>query len=117
MAATEMLPDDLDDDATERTPWYGTRAGQALLTVGVLAGAILAWWGYVRATGLSALILPTPYAVWESLVENTANGLLPLHLRTTFAEIALGFLLGSVLGIALGTLTALSALMRALLGP
>jgi NitT/TauT family transport system permease protein len=115
----ETGPDEADTDAdpSARTPWYGTRSGQALLTIGVLAGVLLAWWGYVRAMGLSALILPTPYAVWESLVENTANGLLPLHLWTTFAEIALGFLLGSMLGIALGTLTALSPLMRALLGP
>ncbi|MEJ0071886.1 MAG: ABC transporter permease subunit [Pseudomonadota bacterium] len=119
MAVVESLPTDTDDeaDSIERTPWYGTRSGQMLLTLGVLAGLLLAWWAYVRVTGLSALVLPTPYAVLEALIENTANGLLPQHLWTTLAEIALGFLLGSLLGIALGTLTALSPLMRALLGP
>jgi NitT/TauT family transport system permease protein len=109
--------DDADADIVERTRWYATRAGQWALTIAVFVGVLLAWWGVVRVMKLSALVLPTPYAVAEALVENTLDGLLLKHAWTTLAEIVLGFLLGSALGIALGTIAALSPLMRALLGP
>jgi NitT/TauT family transport system permease protein len=106
-----------DQDGIVVVPWYTTSTGQTLLTAGVFVGMLGAWWGYVLLMGMSPLVLPTPYAVWESLVENTLNGLLLLHAWTTFVEIVLGFLLGSALGIALGVITAQSPLMRAILGP
>jgi NitT/TauT family transport system permease protein len=119
MAAVDTLSHsaDADQDDVVRVPWYTTSSGQAFLTVIVFLCVLGAWWGVVLALGLSPLVLPTPWAVWQSLVENTANGLLPLHTTTTFAEIILGFLLGSALGILLGVVTAHSALMRAILGP
>jgi NitT/TauT family transport system permease protein len=87
------------------------------LTILVFVALLVLWTAYVRIRGLSPLILPTPYAVWESLVESTLNGQLPLHAWTTLTEIILGFLLGSALGIALGVITSHSELMRAMLGP
>jgi len=105
------------NEAIERPVWYGTRLGQAMLTLLVFVAVMTAWWLYVRVMALSPLVLPTPYAVWDSMAENTVNGLLPMHLWITLAEILLGFALGSVVGIALGMITAQSALMRAILNP
>jgi NitT/TauT family transport system permease protein len=117
MATIETLSNQTDEGDVVRSPWYTTRAGQSALTFGVFLGVLLAWWGCVRLMGLSPLVLPTPYAVWQSLVENTLSGLLLDHLWTTLTEILLGFLLGSALGITLGIVTAQSQLMRAILGP
>jgi len=88
----------------------------ALATI-VFVALLVLWTMYVRIVGLSPLVLPTPYAVWQALVENTLNGSLPEHTWTTLVEIVLGFLLGSFLGIALGVITSQSELMRAVLGP
>jgi NitT/TauT family transport system permease protein len=115
MTALDTVPDET--DALERPVWYSTRSGQTLLTLLVLVAVLTGWWLYVRLMGLSPLVLPTPYAVWDSLVENTVNGLLPMHLWVTLSEILLGFVLGSVVGIVLGTITAQSPLMRTILNP
>jgi NitT/TauT family transport system permease protein len=101
----------------ERPIWYATRWGRTLLTIAVFIGILFVWWAYVRLRGLSPLVLPTPYAVWDALVENTASGLLVMHMWVTLTEILLGFLLGSVIGIVLGTVTAQSPLMRTILNP
>jgi NitT/TauT family transport system permease protein len=115
MTAATYAP--TESDPTERQLWYATRIGQTFLVVSVFIGILVLWWAYVRITGLSALVLPTPYEVWESLVENTISGLLLDHMWVTLAEILLGFVLGSIIGIALGTITSQSPLMRAILNP
>jgi NitT/TauT family transport system permease protein len=115
MTALDTAPSEI--EAVERPIWYGTRSGRAMLTLLVFTAVMTAWWLYVRVMALSPLVLPTPYSVWDSMVENTVNGLLPMHLWITLAEILLGFALGSVVGIALGMITAQSQLMRAILNP
>jgi NitT/TauT family transport system permease protein len=114
MSVTAVIVEQAD---TERTIWYRTRLGQAALTLGVLASVIALWWFYVWMTGVAAVVLPTPYEVWKSLVANTLNGVLLEHTWVTLAEVLLGFLLGSVIGIVLGTVTAQSDLMRTILNP
>ena len=90
-----------DDDIAQSTRWYLTSLGKGVLAFAVFVVLLLLWTAYVRIAELSPLVLPTPYAVWQSLVENTLNGQLPEHSVTTLTEIVLGFLLGSVVGIAL----------------
>jgi NitT/TauT family transport system permease protein len=87
------------------------------MSILVFVGCMFLWWAYVVYEDISPLVLPTPYAVGVALVENTRSGFLLEHSWVTLSEILLGFLLGSVLGIALGTLTALSPVMRKVLGP
>jgi NitT/TauT family transport system permease protein len=115
MTAADIAPVEL--DPADRPVWYATRLGQALLTVTIFAAIIVVWDLYVRLLGLSALVLPSPYQVWLSLVENTLSGRLIDHMWVTLSEVLLGFLLGSVIGVALGTLTAQSPLMRTIIGP
>ena len=104
-------------DTADRPVWYATRLGQILLTITIFVTLVVIWDLYVRLLGLSSLVLPSPYQVWLSLVENTLSGRLIDHMWVTLSEVLLGFLLGSVVGIALGTLTAQSPLMRTILGP
>jgi NitT/TauT family transport system permease protein len=115
MTAADIAPVEI--DPADRPVWYATRLGQALLTVTIFAAIIVVWDLYVRLLGLSALVLPSPYQVWLSLVENTLSGRLIDHMWVTLSEVLLGFLLGSVIGVALGTLTAQSPLMRTIIGP
>ena len=114
MAVDALSPTSIDADGAPRARWYETRAGRLALTLAVLAAVLLVWWGVVKIMKLSALVLPTPYAVAEALVENTLDGSLLKHSGTTLAEIVLGFLLGSALGIVLGTVAALSPLARSM---
>jgi NitT/TauT family transport system permease protein len=107
----------VDDELEPSTPWYSTPLGRGALAFAVFVVLLLFWTAYVRIGKFSPLVLPTPYAVWQSLVENTLNGLLPEHSLTTLTEIVLGFLLGSVVGIVLGVVTARSQLMREMLSP
>lgn len=115
MTAAAIVP--TESGVSERPVWYTTRAGQATLTLGVFIAVVVAWGLYVRLTGLSALVLPTPYDVWQSLVDNTLSGHLLYHMWVTLVEVLLGFILGSFIGIALGTITAQSQLMRTILNP
>ncbi len=115
MTAAAIVP--MEVGSAERPAWYTTRFGQLSLTLAIFTAVIVVWDLYVRLTGLSALVLPAPYDVWLSLVENTLSGHLINHMWVTLSEILLGFLLGSVIGIALGTITAQSLLMRTILGP
>jgi NitT/TauT family transport system permease protein len=87
------------------------------LSIGLLLALLLAWEGFVRWRGLSPLVLPPPGAVARTLVDGLASGLLWPHLATTLAEVLLGFLLGSLLGIGGGALVAHSALLRRVLSP
>jgi len=115
MTAAEIAP--VEVDPADRPVWYATRFGQTSLTIAIFAVIIVIWDLYVRLLELSALVLPSPYQVWLSLVENTLSGRLIDHLWVTLSEVLLGFLLGSVIGVALGTLTAQSPLMRTIIGP
>jgi NitT/TauT family transport system permease protein len=118
VTATQPVPNSGDlDEIVPTAPWYTTSTGRLLLAILVFAALLVLWTAYVRIVGLSPLVLPTPYAVWQALVENTLNGSLPANTLTTLSEIILGFLLGSLLGIVLGVITSQSELMRAVLGP
>lgn len=68
----------------------------------VLFIALAIWEGWVRFSGMSALVLPGPLRVLDSLWTNLRDGYFLVHIRATVIEIALGFVTGSALGIALG---------------
>lgn len=95
-------------------PWTGGR----ILAPGLLFLVIVGVWEVmVRLRGIPPLVLPAPSVVWQSLVTHTKSGFLLVHSGVTLAEILLGFLGGSVLGIGLGMGVALSPRLRGLLHP
>jgi len=75
----------------------------------LLVVAILALWEIgVRLFSIPAFILPTPSSVAVALWRGTASMLYVEHLYTTVTEALLGFVVGSILALALGTVIALS---------
>ena len=101
----------------DRPAWYRSRHGETVLSVLVFVAVLVVWWAYVTYANISPLVLPTPQAVAQALIDNTSNAFLLEHSWVTLSEILLGFLLGSGLGVVLGTATALSPVLRNVLGP
>jgi NitT/TauT family transport system permease protein len=89
------------------------RAGSLLLA----AGLLLAWEAACRTLNLSALVLPPPSAVAQSLWQGLASGYFWPHLRATALELLLGVVTGCVIGFAAGILLGEHALLRRLLMP
>ncbi len=77
----------------------------ALTVLLSLVGLFLLW--SLAATMWPSRAFPNPGQVWQILVKDTVSGELPYHLGVTLARVAASFVLamviGSVIGIALGT--------------
>jgi ABC-type nitrate/sulfonate/bicarbonate transport system permease component len=68
------------------------------------------WQLGTSASGISPLLLPSPWMVAQSLVDNTS--LLATNAVVTLQEILIGFALGAAAGIALGVLLSASRLVE-----
>jgi NitT/TauT family transport system permease protein len=74
---------------------------------------VLAAWQYAGTSGMvHRIILPPPSEIAAAVPDLVADRDFGLHLGTTLAEIVLGFLLGSLVGLGLGVALALSPLLR-----
>jgi putative hydroxymethylpyrimidine transport system permease protein len=71
------------------------RAARPLVT---FAGLILAWWALTRVTAIPAYLLPDPFSVARAMW--TQRQLLAWSTLTTFSEVILGLLAGTLLGAA-----------------
>jgi len=76
-------------------------AGEYAFSIGVF---ILAWHLYVRLNDVPEYILPSPDKVWVSFVDLFRTGTVWPHLWATTYEVILGFIIGSLIGMALGYL-------------
>jgi NitT/TauT family transport system permease protein len=90
---------------------------ELLLSVGILIAFLAAWEAFIRFRGLSKLVLPSPLVIWGSFVDNLLSGFFWVHIQITLSEILLGFALGALLGIGLGTLVAQSPLLNRVINP
>ncbi|TFL14782.1 ABC transporter permease [Pusillimonas caeni] len=61
--------------------------------------------------------VPTPASIARTMYEMMANGTLWVHLKASFIRIGSGFVIGSIVGVALGVLMGLSRWLRAALDP
>jgi NitT/TauT family transport system permease protein len=93
----------------QRHPWC--------LSLGLFGIVLLGWHGLVHWQRFPPLILPTPGSVATTLVELLASGSLLPHLWVTLSEILLGFVGGSLFGMGLGILVAMSPLAQRILHP
>lgn len=84
----------------------------------VFAAFITLWELSVRNGWVSALILPSPFAVvaawWELAVE---LGLIWEHFFVTLTEVVLGFTLGATFGLSIAIMSALNPTFRRLVSP
>ena len=85
---------------------------------GLLMAALLAAWEWAaRELGLSALVLPAPSRIAQSLSQGLASGYFLPHLQATALQLALGVTLGCGFGFLAGVAMAESRWVRALLMP
>lgn len=82
-------------DRAHVLPWITT----PLLALALL----LAWHLYVRLSGISGFILPTPLQVWHAYTDEIATPALWGHSWTTVYETVVGFAWATVIGVGLGT--------------
>ena len=76
-----------------------------------------AWELVVKQAGLSALVLPAPSAVIQTLWKTLASGYLWPHIGATLAEMLLGLALGAAAGLVMGIALAESTLLNRLFKP
>jgi NitT/TauT family transport system permease protein len=79
-----------------------------MLRLVFIVGLLALWEATVRILGIPAFLLPTPSAVGMALYRGIASGLYEAHIGVTLSETALGFIVGSLGGLFLGTCVALS---------
>ncbi|GAB2487561.1 ABC transporter permease [Comamonas humi] len=91
---------------------------QARLIAAALLVALLGLWELlVRRWGLSALVLPAPSAIAQSLWTGLASGYFWPHIWATLQALLLGLAAGSVVGLLAGMALAESALLERVLKP
>lgn len=95
----------------------GTRSGRALLTALTLLAGLVVWQLAVVALDLEPYILPAPGDVLNALVDAIAEDGLVKHTYTTAGEIVVGFVAGSILGVAIGAMIALSRWLELIFYP
>jgi ABC-type nitrate/sulfonate/bicarbonate transport system permease component len=84
----------------------------------VFAGFIALWWAASHAGWISRVFLPTPEATFASLQEGLATGgELAAFMLATIVRMVQGWLLASLIGVALGALIGISPTTRAYLQP
>jgi sulfonate transport system permease protein len=84
----------------------------------VLPVVLLVAWQVVTSSGLVAPYqLPSPASVWTAAVDLAERGLLAPYVAISTQRVVLGFLIGSALGLAVGSVVGLSRLTGALLEP
>jgi NitT/TauT family transport system permease protein len=85
-----------------------SRPPKSLLRLLLVLAVLAAWEGAVRLFDIPAYIVPTPSKVFVALYRGIASMLYIRHLWITLIETLLGFVVGSVVALVLGTLIALS---------
>lgn len=81
----------------------------------VIAG--LVWWAVASSGYVSPDLFPTPIAVWHAAVELYDDGLLFSDLKASLGRAAVGFVIGSTLGVTTGLLTSRTRFFRFALNP
>lgn len=78
---------------------------------------LLALWQALSSRAVIALLFPSPVSTFRAAVELWRNGQLGVDVEASLTRIALGFLFGSVLGIALGLLMGSFRVVRLVFEP
>jgi NitT/TauT family transport system permease protein len=90
---------------------------RTLITGLVFIVGILIAEGVIRIAGIPAFVLPAPSKVAVALWRGLSSGIYVKHLMVTMTETMLGFALGAILGVGIGTLVALNRYVDIFLYP
>jgi NitT/TauT family transport system permease protein len=91
--------------------------GVRFYTWGLLVLFLFAWEAACRLWGVSALVLPAPSVVLQTLWRGLASGYLLPHIGLTSVEMALGLTIGGAVGFLSGIVLGENAFLRRLLYP
>ena len=91
--------------------------GNALLSIATFCIFLLGWEAIVRGFVISKIVLPAPSAIAMAFWESAREGELHWHLAVTVYEVLAGFLVGSIGGLVLGFMVALSPLIERIFYP
>ena len=91
------------------------RAHWASVLMGI--GFVVLWEAWVRTAQTSALVLPAPSVVTQSLWQGLTSGYLWPHILSTTRAVVLGLLLGGTVGFVGGVVLGESARLRSILMP
>ena len=94
-----------------------SRAGWFVVSLGFALLLVQGWQMVADARLVSPVFLPGPDRVWRALHDGMARGALPRRLGYTVERMFAGWLIASLLGIALGSLIGLSRNAREWLQP
>jgi len=89
----------------------------ALSVAASFAVFVLAWKAIVVIGGYPPYILPPPESVASRFIRGWADGIIGPHAASTLVEIALGLLVGTVVGLVVGYGLARSALVERVVSP
>ena len=78
---------------------------------------LVAWEAIVRVRAIPPIILPAPSSIAGYLAKMVADGSIPYHLAVTFLRIIVGFLIASVLGVAIGVFMGMSRVFSRIVDP
>lgn len=95
----------------------GPSPGAWLPALASLAVFLAVWQAIVVVGNYPPFILPGPLVVGERFVRAWSDGTIWPHFTTTLVEVALGFLIGASLALAVGVVLARSRLAERLLSP
>jgi len=87
------------------------------LSLALLVLALVGWDALIRLRGLPPLVLPGPVLVAREIVTLLLGGTLWPHVAATLTAVLLGFVLGSAIGLGLGTIVAHSTVLGGILRP
>jgi len=91
-----------DDIALKREGRFNSRGlGITLLRIGIVGGFLLLW-QIASGRWIEPFLISSPSRIFASLITGFQSGDLLQHTWVTFTEIAIGFPLGGITGIALG---------------
>ncbi|MFN3570744.1 MAG: ABC transporter permease [Polaromonas sp.] len=88
-----------------------------LASVALFVALVLGWEMLARGDQVSALVLPAPSVIWDSLWNGLRSGYFLPHLIHTSTELVLGLALGCFAGLLGGIVLGESAFLRRLLFP
>ncbi len=94
----------------------GAGASRFLAFVASLICAFIIWSGLAWWVGKPAF-LPSPAKTFQGAVELISNGQLFVHVAASFSRVAVGFTIGTIIGIPLGLVMGKSRFVRAFVDP
>jgi NitT/TauT family transport system permease protein len=89
----------------------------ALIALSVFVALFIAWWIATTQGLVSALVLPSPHAVWERMRQLQQSGDLWADLRVSVYRIAVAFAIATVMAVPLGVLMGSFGVWEAALEP